>query len=75
MGDRIEAGTLLLAAAITGGSIELKNVIPEYITSVLYKLEECGATVDITKSAVYLKAPKRLGPTQIKTMPYPRLPN
>lgn len=40
MPDRIEAGTLLVATAITGGKIHLKKVIPEHISPILHKLEE-----------------------------------
>lgn len=41
MPDRIEAGTLLIATAMTGGRINLKGAIPEHISPILHKLEEC----------------------------------
>jgi len=72
--DRIEAGTLLCATAITGGIIQLKNVIPDYVDPILHKLEECGCKIDVKKDSVCLKAPKKLLNTTIKTMPYPGFP-
>ena len=74
MPDRIEAGTILCAASITGGEIILKNVVPEHINPVLSKLEECGVKLETQKNTINLKAPKRLQATEIKTMPYPGFP-
>jgi len=74
MPDRIEAGTLLCAGAITGGKIKLQNVIPEHITPILHKLQECGCNIQTTKNTVLLEAPKRLKAIDIKTMPYPGFP-
>lgn len=74
MPDRIEVGTLLCSAAITGGQIEVNNVIPEHITPVLHKLQESGCKLDVNKDTVHLVAPKRLIATEIKTMPYPGFP-
>ena len=72
--DRIEAGTLLCATAVTGGSITLQKVIPEHIDTLLKKLEEMGCEVKTNKSEVMLKAPKRLKAIDIKTYPYPGFP-
>ena len=74
MPDRIEAGTLLCATAITGGEITLENVIPTHINPVLSKLSECGCRLDIGKNEIKMKAPKKLLATEIKTMPYPGFP-
>ncbi len=74
MPDRIEAGTLLCAGAITGGNITLKEVIPKNIAPVIEKLEECGCKIDIKKDEISLQAPKKLKATSIKTMPYPGFP-
>ncbi len=74
MPDRIEAGTLLCATAITGGYLELKNVIPEHISPVLHKLEECGCKIKTSNRLIVLEAPKRLQAVDIKTMPYPGFP-
>ena len=74
MPDRIEAGTFLCAAGITGGKLELENVIPEHIGPIINKLEECGCKFEIDKNKVIIDAPKRLKTTDIKTMPYPGFP-
>ena len=72
--DRIEAGTLLCAVAITGGNIKLQKVIPEHIKTLLNKLEEMGCDIKIYKNEVTLKAPKKLKSVDIKTLPYPGFP-
>lgn len=74
MPDRIEAGTLLCATAITGGKIKLNKVIPMHIRPVISKLEESGCKIDVEKNSVILEAPKRLKAVDIKTMPYPGFP-
>lgn len=72
--DRIEAGTLLCATAITGGSIKLQKVFPEHIQTLLNKLEEMGCKIETRKSEISLTAPKRLKAVDIKTLPYPGFP-
>lgn len=73
--DRICAGTILAATAITGGEVLVKNVIPEHISIVLSKFIEAGCTVKEDKNSIYLKAPKRLKAIEIiKTLPYPGFP-
>ena len=74
MPDRIEIGTLLCMTMITNGSIELKNITPEELSPVLYKLEECGARMKILENSLILEAPKKIKPVEIKTMPYPGFP-
>lgn len=74
MPDRIEAGTMLCAAAMTAGKIRIKNVIPEHIAPVIHKLEECGCKIQQDKKMVMIEAPKRLKAVDIKTMPYPGFP-
>lgn len=74
MPDRIEAGTLLCATAATGGKIILNEANPNHISSVLNKLEECGCEIRFTDKIIELKAPKRLKPLEIKTLPYPGFP-
>ena len=82
--DRIVAGTLLCAAAITGGELELTNVIPLHIGSVASKLREAGCAVREERAAndelfgrgrMYIKAPPRLNEIDlIETLPYPGFP-
>jgi len=74
MPDRIEAGTFLCAAGITGGKLKLNNIVPEHIGPIINKLEECGCKFEIEKSSVIIEAPKKLKPVDIKTMPYPGFP-
>ncbi len=74
MPDRIEAGTLLLATAMTGGEIKLNKACPEHISPILHKLQECGCRVECLKNAIYLKSNGKLMGTEIKTMPYPGFP-
>lgn len=72
--DRIEAGTLLCAAAITGGNIKLQKVMPEHIKTLTNKLEEMGCSIKTNKNEIVLNAPKRLKAVDIKTLPYPGFP-
>lgn len=74
MPDRIEAGTLLLATAMTGGDLKLNKVCPEHISPILHKLQECGCKVESVKNVIYLKANTKLVATEIKTLPYPGFP-
>lgn len=74
MPDRIEAGTFLCAGAITGGKIKLNNVVPEHLSPIIHKLEECGCKIEIEKNSIKLDAPKKLKAVDIKTMPYPGFP-
>ena len=74
MPDRIEAGTFLCATAITGGKVKIKNVVPEHLTPILHKLEECECKINVNKNEIYIDAPKRLKSVDIKTMPYPGFP-
>lgn len=74
MPDRIEAGTFLVAAAITKGDVRINKVNPEDLKSVISKLEECGANIDIGKNYIHLKMDSRPRAVEIKTMPYPGFP-
>ncbi len=74
MPDRIEAGTLLSAAAITGGKIKLKNVEPKHIRPVIEKLRETGCYIKVDKNEIVLEAKKRIKAVDIITMPYPGFP-
>lgn len=73
--DRIEAGTFLVAAAISGGEIKIKDVRPQQIDAVLDKLREAGAAIETGHDWVHLKAPPaRLKSVNIRTAPYPAFP-
>ncbi len=72
--DRIEAGTLLVAAAITGGDVETTVVNPAQLGSVVGKLEAIGASVEISDRSIRLRAPERPEPISVTTAPYPGFP-
>ncbi|MDF0248615.1 UDP-N-acetylglucosamine 1-carboxyvinyltransferase [Staphylococcus pseudintermedius] len=72
--DRIEAGTLMIAAAITRGDVLVKGAIKEHMTSLVYKLEEMGVELDYTEEGIRVTAPEKLQPVDIKTLPHPGLP-
>lgn len=74
MPDRIEAGTYLVAGAITGGNLKITNLNSNHIEPILNKLEEAGCVLKIEKNTVEIKAPKRIKAVDIKTMPYPGFP-
>ena len=74
MPDRIEAGTFLAYAAMTGGKIKLNNVNTEHILPVISKLEETGCKIFKEKNEIVLNAPKRLKGIDIQTHPYPGFP-
>jgi UDP-N-acetylglucosamine 1-carboxyvinyltransferase len=72
--DRIEAGTLLAAAAITGGEITVNGVEPDQLKSVLKKFAHAGCSIETTKNSVTLKSNGKLVPTNITAKPYPAFP-
>ncbi|MBN4074612.1 MAG: UDP-N-acetylglucosamine 1-carboxyvinyltransferase [Alkaliphilus sp.] len=73
--DRIVTGTYLIAAAITGGEILLKNVVPDHLQSVVSKLRETGCIIRSDKNSIELKTPRKLNSLEsIKTLPYPGFP-
>lgn len=74
MPDRIEAGTILCAVAGSGGNVILQDVVPNHLSSVINKLEECGCVVEVEKNRIKLQAPRKLKCVDLKTMPYPGFP-
>lgn len=75
MPDRIVAGTLLAAAAITGGEVELTNAPAADMMAVLSKLREMGCTIHETANTLHLQAPPRLTAfAQLQTQPHPGFP-
>ncbi len=72
--DRIEAGTFMVAAAITGGDVLLENVISRHLSAVTAKLRECGIYVDETPDSLRVVARGRSRAVELKTMPYPGFP-
>ncbi len=74
MPDRIETGTFLCLAAMTGGHILIKEADSNHITPVIYKLEEAGCKLRLQKNEIDIQAPKKIKAVDIKTMPYPGFP-
>jgi UDP-N-acetylglucosamine 1-carboxyvinyltransferase len=72
--DRIEAGTFLVAAASSGGSITLKETHPEILDAVLDKLKEAGAKIETGENWVRVSANGDLQSVNIRTAPYPAFP-
>lgn len=72
--DQIEAGTFMMAAAVTKGDITIKNVIPKHLESITAKLIEIGCEIEESDDAVRVVSSKPLQHTQIKTLPYPGFP-
>ena len=72
--DQIEAGTFMFAAAITGGDVTVRNVIPKHLESITAKLIDIGCRVEEYDEAVRVIADNRLKATRVKTMPYPGFP-
>ena len=72
--DRIEAGTFMVAAAITKGDIEINNIVPEHSRAVIDKLIQSGADIKILKDSVRVKMKKRPRAINIETNAYPFFP-
>ena len=72
--DRIEAGTLLIAGAITRGDILVRGAIKEHMASLVYKLEEMGVNLDFKEDGIQVSAEGDLKPVDVKTLPHPGFP-
>lgn len=72
--DRIEAGTFMVAAAITGGNVTLENVIVEHVKSIIAKLTEAGVKVYEDQNKVRVVTNRKINSIDIKTLPYPGFP-
>lgn len=73
IGDRIEAGTYLLAGAATGGKVTVEGVAPHYFGAFLDVLEQMGLEVTTSPTSVGITARGRLQPVHVATGPYPQL--
>ncbi|MFH1356881.1 MAG: UDP-N-acetylglucosamine 1-carboxyvinyltransferase, partial [bacterium] len=69
--DRIEAGTYMIAAAMTRGDVMIEDVETEYVAALIQKLKDIGATIETYANKVRVVGPKEILPTDIKTAPYP----
>ncbi len=74
MFDRIEAGTYLIAAAVTEGNLIIKDIIPEIIMTEIDLLKKLGSKITIKKNEVHIIGNKKIKNIKIKTAPYPGFP-
>lgn len=72
--DRIEAGTFMVAAAISQGDVWIENVVAEHLQPIVAKLSEIGVEILPWSGGIRLLGKKHYTPTDIKTMPYPGFP-
>ncbi len=72
--DRIEAGTYMIAAAMTGGDVIIENVLPEHQKPLIAKLREAGALVEEDIDRIHVVGSGKLKSVDIKTLPYPGFP-
>ena len=72
--DRVEVGTLMIAAAITNGDVHIKKAIPDHIEPLIRKLNECGAVVKINDDGIHVKGTDKINSVDIETMPFPGFP-
>ena len=72
--DRIEAGTYMVAAAMTKGDVYIENAISEHLKPVIAKLKEAGVTIEEDVNGIRVACDKRTKAVDIKTMPYPGFP-
>ena len=72
--DQIEAGTFMVAAAVTKGDVIINNCIPKHLEPISAKLIEAGAIIEESESSIHVKMDKRPNAFSIKTMPYPGFP-
>jgi UDP-N-acetylglucosamine 1-carboxyvinyltransferase len=72
--DRIEAGTYMIAAAITGGDVLIENADPILLKPLIVKLEETGVRIELEKKLIKVIGPDRVKAVDIKTLPFPGFP-
>ena len=74
MFDRIEAGTYLIAAAVTEGNLKIQNVVPKIIQTEINILKKIGAKIKVKKDEIHIVGNKKIKSIKIKTAPYPGFP-
>jgi UDP-N-acetylglucosamine 1-carboxyvinyltransferase len=72
--DRIEAGTFLIAAGITGGDIRITGCVPLHLDALIAKLRDAGMSIDTAEGAIRAKGGGILRSVDVKTLPYPGFP-
>lgn len=72
--DRIETGTFMVAAALTGGDITLENCEPEHLEALISKLRLTGTSIGICGKTIRVQGPEQIASVDVKTLPYPGFP-
>jgi UDP-N-acetylglucosamine 1-carboxyvinyltransferase len=72
--DRVEVGTLMIAAAVTKGDVFINGANPDYIEPLIRKLKEAGADITITSTGIRIIGKERLQSVDIETLPFPGFP-
>ncbi|MEZ4871372.1 MAG: UDP-N-acetylglucosamine 1-carboxyvinyltransferase [Bdellovibrionales bacterium] len=72
--DRIEAGTLMIAGAITGGDVTVTECVVAHLEPLIFKLKECGFSMDLTENSVRVKPLKNWNAVDVTTSPHPGFP-
>ncbi len=72
--DRIEAGTFMVAAAITKGDVIIENAVPEHLAALIAKMKEMGVQINEEAEGLRIRATGTLKSVDIKTMPHPGFP-
>ncbi len=72
--DRIEAGTFMIAAAMTGGHVKIEQCRPEHQEALMEKLEAAGADISVEEDCVLVRGPDTIESIDLKTMPFPGFP-
>jgi len=72
--DRIEAGTFMIAAAMTHGDVEILGCRPDHLGAVIEKLETAGAQIQVIEGGMRVKGPEIINSVDVKTMPFPGFP-
>lgn len=72
--DRIETGTYMVAAAITGGDVTIKNALTDHLKPMIAKLKECGVEIYENGDEIRVNASNGINAIDIKTLPYPGFP-
>lgn len=69
--DRIEAGTYMVAGAISAGDIQIEDCVPEHVDALTRKLEQCGIQIETGKTSIRVKGKRRIESADMVTAPYP----
>jgi UDP-N-acetylglucosamine 1-carboxyvinyltransferase len=72
--DRIETGTFMAAAALTGGDVTIERAEPEHVKTVMHKLRLTGAQIDVHENSLRVRGGDIIASVDVKTLPYPGFP-